>query len=149
MQSGLPRFNSVIQRNKGKKPKLQLEEGMLNTLGLRLSFNPSNTDQGINIFLLALHIFGTTAFAIKQDKMNKKQVIKQFSKYVHQYKAKFWKKVDMTRFLSMRPLLMYPQWAEQNWVVLLPTKHWKLFREKAPSKILIGLQLIFTMKLRS
>jgi tetratricopeptide (TPR) repeat protein len=42
-------------------PKLELQEGMLNTLGLRLSFNPSKTQQGINVFLLALYIYPNSA----------------------------------------------------------------------------------------
>ncbi|MGB3145277.1 MAG: prolyl oligopeptidase family serine peptidase [Maribacter sp.] len=42
-------------------PNLELEEGMLNMLGLRLSFNPSMKDQGVNILLLALHIYPNSA----------------------------------------------------------------------------------------
>ncbi|MEB2777433.1 prolyl oligopeptidase family serine peptidase [Algoriphagus sp. D3-2-R+10] len=42
-------------------PNLKLEEGMLNTLGLRLSFDPKRTEQGINVFLLAVHIYPTSA----------------------------------------------------------------------------------------
>ncbi|AXT51089.1 alpha/beta hydrolase [Aquimarina sp. BL5] len=42
-------------------PKLQLKEGMLNTLGLRLSFHPLKIEQGINVFLLALHIYPKSA----------------------------------------------------------------------------------------
>jgi tetratricopeptide (TPR) repeat protein len=42
-------------------PNLKLEEGMLNTLGLRLSFDPKRTEQGINVFLLAIHIYPESA----------------------------------------------------------------------------------------
>ncbi|KQC30522.1 prolyl oligopeptidase family serine peptidase [Flagellimonas eckloniae] len=42
-------------------PNLKLEEGMLNTLGLRLSFDPERTEQGINVFLLAVHIYPNSA----------------------------------------------------------------------------------------
>ncbi len=44
-----------------KNPKLRLEEGMLNKLGLRLSFNTYKIEQGINVFLLALHIYPKSA----------------------------------------------------------------------------------------
>ena len=40
---------------------LRLKEGMLNTLGLRLSFDPKRTEQGINVFLLALYIYPKSA----------------------------------------------------------------------------------------
>ncbi|MDH7914616.1 prolyl oligopeptidase family serine peptidase [Winogradskyella sp. SYSU M77433] len=42
-------------------PNLELKEGMLNTLGLRLSFNPEKKGQGYNVFLLALHIYPKSA----------------------------------------------------------------------------------------
>lgn len=42
-------------------PNLELQEGMLNTLGLRLSFNPEKLEQGVNVFLLALHIYPKSA----------------------------------------------------------------------------------------
>jgi len=51
----------LYQKTKEEHPTLQLEEGMLNTLGLRLSFDPSKMEQGINVFLLALHIYPTSA----------------------------------------------------------------------------------------
>ncbi|MCK0109797.1 alpha/beta hydrolase [Flavobacteriaceae bacterium S0825] len=44
-----------------KHPTLKLEEGMLNTMGLRFSFNPSKFEQGINVLLLALHIYPKSA----------------------------------------------------------------------------------------
>ncbi|ALM08247.1 beta-lactamase [Sediminicola sp. YIK13] len=37
-------------------PNLELQEGMLNTLGLRLSFNSEKKGQGYNVLLLALHL---------------------------------------------------------------------------------------------
>ncbi|WP_234387159.1 prolyl oligopeptidase family serine peptidase [Aquimarina sp. Aq78] len=52
---------SLYQKLKEKHPKLHLEEGMLNTLGLRLSFNPKKAEHGINVFLLALHIYPKSA----------------------------------------------------------------------------------------
>jgi len=51
----------LYQKVKEKYPRLQLNEGMLNTLGLRLSFNPEKTEEGINVFLLALHIYPESA----------------------------------------------------------------------------------------
>ncbi len=56
-QDLIPLYKEIV----AKYPKLQLEEGMLNTLGLRLSFNPSRMEQGINVFLLALHIYPKSA----------------------------------------------------------------------------------------
>ena len=52
---------SLYKKTMAKYPKLQLEEGMLNTLGLRLSFNSSKGEQGINVFLLALYIYPKSA----------------------------------------------------------------------------------------
>ena len=56
-QNLIPLYNRTIE----KHPKLQLEEGMLNTLGLRLSFNPQKIEQGVNVFLLALHLYPKSA----------------------------------------------------------------------------------------
>ncbi|WKN32119.1 prolyl oligopeptidase family serine peptidase [Porifericola rhodea] len=42
-------------------PNLELQEGVLNTLGLRLSFNPEKKVQGYNVFLLALHLYPKSA----------------------------------------------------------------------------------------
>lgn len=44
-----------------KHPKLDLPERILNTLGLRLSLNSKKWKQGINVFLLALYIYPTSA----------------------------------------------------------------------------------------
>ena len=44
-----------------KHPKLQLKQGMLNMLGLRMSFNPAMQQQGINVLLLALYIYPESA----------------------------------------------------------------------------------------
>lgn len=52
---------SLYDKTKLKHPNLQLQEGMLNTLGLRLSFDPSRMKQGIQVFLLALHIYPKSA----------------------------------------------------------------------------------------
>ncbi|WP_108803758.1 tetratricopeptide repeat protein [Aquimarina sp. Aq107] len=52
---------SLYKKTIIKHPKLKLEESMLNTLGLRLSFNPLKIEQGINVFLLALYLYPTSA----------------------------------------------------------------------------------------
>ena len=51
----------LYEKVKNEHPKLFLQEGMLNTLGLRLSFNPKKIEHGINVFLLALHIYPESA----------------------------------------------------------------------------------------
>ncbi len=56
-QDLIPLYKKVI----AKHPKLELQEGMLNTLGLRLSFNRKTIKQGVNVFLLALHIYPKSA----------------------------------------------------------------------------------------
>ena len=52
---------SLHKRTIAKYPNLQLPESMLNSLGLRLSFKSEKTEQGINIFLLALHLYPKSA----------------------------------------------------------------------------------------
>ena len=56
-QGLIPLYKTTVATH----PKLELEEGMLNTLGLQLAFNPSKVEQGINVFLLALHIYPESA----------------------------------------------------------------------------------------
>ncbi|WP_411031352.1 prolyl oligopeptidase family serine peptidase [Spongiimicrobium sp. 3-5] len=51
----------LYEKKVAKHPTLKLEEGMLNNLGLRLSFNAGKMEQGINVFLLALHIYPKSA----------------------------------------------------------------------------------------
>jgi dienelactone hydrolase len=51
----------LYQRTIRKHPNLELQEGMLNTLGLRLSFNPEKKKQGVNVFLLALYLYPKSA----------------------------------------------------------------------------------------
>ena len=51
----------LYQKTIAKYPTLKLEEGMLNSLGLRLSFNAGKIEQGINVFLLAVHIYPNSA----------------------------------------------------------------------------------------
>jgi dienelactone hydrolase len=51
----------LYQKTMAKYPALKLEEGMLNSLGLRLSFNAGKMEQGINVFLLAVHIYPNSA----------------------------------------------------------------------------------------
>lgn len=53
----IPLYEKVV----AKHPALKLEEGMLNNLGLRLSFNAGKMEQGINVFLLAVHIYPKSA----------------------------------------------------------------------------------------
>ncbi|WP_029038006.1 prolyl oligopeptidase family serine peptidase [Salinimicrobium xinjiangense] len=53
----IPLYNRTI----AKYPELELKEGMLNTLGLQLSFNSKEIEQGVNVFLLALHIYPESA----------------------------------------------------------------------------------------
>lgn len=54
-------LTSLYQKVKMKHPNLALQEGMLNTLGLRLSFDPEKIEQGVQVFLLALHMYPTSA----------------------------------------------------------------------------------------
>ncbi|MEC7770717.1 MAG: prolyl oligopeptidase family serine peptidase [Bacteroidota bacterium] len=56
-QDLIPLYNRTIAKHQG----FELEEGMLNTLGLRLSFDAKKMEQGINVFMLALHIFPKSA----------------------------------------------------------------------------------------
>lgn len=56
-QDLIPLYNRII----AKHQELELQEGMLNTLGLRLSFDAKKMEQGINVFLLALHIYPKSA----------------------------------------------------------------------------------------
>ena len=56
-QDLIPLYKKII----AKHPKLELQEGMLNTLGLRLVFNSKQIEQGVNVFLLALHIYPKSA----------------------------------------------------------------------------------------
>ena len=51
----------LYKRTITKYPNLELQEGMLNTLGLRLSFNPDSIQKGIHVFLLALHLYPNSA----------------------------------------------------------------------------------------
>nr|WP_321237493.1 prolyl oligopeptidase family serine peptidase [uncultured Psychroserpens sp.] len=51
----------LYKRTIAKHPNLQLQEGILNTLGLRLSFNYKKIEQGVNVFLLALHLYPKSA----------------------------------------------------------------------------------------
>jgi dienelactone hydrolase len=51
----------LYRKTMAKHPSLKLEEGMLNNLGLRLSFNAGKMEQGINVFLLAIHIYPKSA----------------------------------------------------------------------------------------
>jgi tetratricopeptide (TPR) repeat protein len=53
----IPLYKKTI----AKHPDLQLQEGMLNIFGLRLSFNPEKKEQGYNVLLLALYLYPTSA----------------------------------------------------------------------------------------
>jgi dienelactone hydrolase len=46
---------------KKKNPMMEIPEGNLNTLGLQLVFNPKTSEQGINVFLLAIIIYPNSA----------------------------------------------------------------------------------------
>ena len=61
LEQGYQNLVSLYTTTKLAHPNLTLQEGMLNTLGLRLSFNPQKIQQGINVFLLALHIYPKSA----------------------------------------------------------------------------------------
>lgn len=56
-QDLIPLYKKTIANH----PNLELQEGMLNTLGLRLSFNPKTKEQGVNVFLLALYLYPKSA----------------------------------------------------------------------------------------
>lgn len=56
-QDLIPLYNRTIARY----PNLELKEGMLNILGLWLAFNPEKKEQGVNVFLLALHLYPNSA----------------------------------------------------------------------------------------
>lgn len=53
----IPLYTKEVTKN----PTLTLEEGMLNNLGLRLSFSAGKMEEGINVFLLAVHIYPKSA----------------------------------------------------------------------------------------
>ncbi|MDT0622954.1 prolyl oligopeptidase family serine peptidase [Croceitalea vernalis] len=53
----IPLYKSTI----AEYPNLELQEGMLNIFGLRLSFNPEKKDQGYNVLFLALHLYPKSA----------------------------------------------------------------------------------------
>lgn len=81
-QGLIPLYKKTIT----KHPRLQLKEGMLNTLGLQLSFNASKVEQGINVLLLALHIYPKSAnlydslaeaYLYKKDYKNAKSSFKK------------------------------------------------------------------------
>ncbi|TMM57158.1 tetratricopeptide repeat protein [Maribacter algarum] len=52
---------SLYEKTVTKHPTLELEEAMLNRLGLRLAFNAGKMEQGINVFLLAVHLYPKSA----------------------------------------------------------------------------------------
>lgn len=56
-QNLLDLYDSVMKKN----PSLKLPESNLNTLGLQLAFNPSTSEQGINVFLLATKLYPNSA----------------------------------------------------------------------------------------
>lgn len=69
----------LYQQTLTKHPNLELQEWMLNKLGLRLSFGQKRIEDGINVFLLALHIYPNSAnlydslaeaYLIKKDAKN-------------------------------------------------------------------------------
>lgn len=54
----LEQLYSSVQKN---NPAFELPEGKLNNLGLQLVFNPGTSLQGIQVFLLAIHIYPNSA----------------------------------------------------------------------------------------
>ncbi|GAB2792194.1 hypothetical protein GCM10027275_41330 [Rhabdobacter roseus] len=56
-QNLIPLYEKTIAEH----PNLELQEGMLNTLGLRLSFNSKKKEQGVNVFLLGLYLYPKSA----------------------------------------------------------------------------------------
>lgn len=52
---------SLYEKTIAEYPNLELQEGMLNTFGLRLSFSPKKKEQGYNVLLLALHLYPKSA----------------------------------------------------------------------------------------
>ncbi len=69
----------LYQQTLTNHPNLELQEWMLNKLGLRLSFGQKRIEEGINVFLLALHIYPNSAnlydsiaeaYLIKKDAKN-------------------------------------------------------------------------------
>lgn len=56
-QDLIPLYTKIII----KHPELSLKEGVLNTLGLRLSFNPEKVEQGVNVLLFALDLYPKSA----------------------------------------------------------------------------------------
>jgi dienelactone hydrolase len=50
-------YDSVVE----KKSSIKITESNLNTLGLQLVFNPNTSEQGINIFLLAVKLYPNSA----------------------------------------------------------------------------------------
>ena len=51
----------LYKRTIAEYPNLELQEGMLNIFGLRLSFNPEKKEQGYNVLSLALHLYSKSA----------------------------------------------------------------------------------------
>lgn len=50
-------YDSIVK----KHPSFRVMEGNLNTLGLQLVFNPNTSEQGINVLILATHIYPESA----------------------------------------------------------------------------------------
>ena len=53
----IPLYKTTVAKN----PTLKLEAWKLNNLGIRLAFNAGKLEQGINVFLLAVHIYPNSA----------------------------------------------------------------------------------------
>ncbi|WP_200977272.1 CocE/NonD family hydrolase [Echinicola sp. 20G] len=54
-------LEALYKETQQKHPSIQLPEGKLNNLGLQLTFNPETSQNGINIFLLATHLYPNSA----------------------------------------------------------------------------------------
>ncbi len=61
VRQGYENLIPLYEKTLTQYPRLELEERMLNTLGLRLSFDAKRREQGINVLLLAVYIYPKSA----------------------------------------------------------------------------------------
>lgn len=61
LKQGYRDLISLYKKAVAKHPTLKLEEGMLHSLGKKLSFNAGKMEQGINVLLLVVHIYPKSA----------------------------------------------------------------------------------------
>jgi len=58
---GIKHLQALYDSIANTHPSLILPEGVLNTVGLQLVFNPDKSEQGINVFLLATKLYPNSA----------------------------------------------------------------------------------------